>query len=299
VRRLLNNPTYSGQWVYGKTRRGKLNSPDNFLYVEVPAIVSHDVWQTAQVQLVKNATQTSRNVKYEYLMLRRLNCRRCGSALHGDGQTHGDKVYKYYVCAARERKESDCKPSNVVAVDAAIWRWIKSLILDPEALKHGLQRYLAEREQASAPARERLVVIEDLLAEKRTQFERLLDLYMSGEFVKEMLVDRKKRLETEIRALEQEYTSLSVQLEAQSLTSDQMQDIQAFAEEVAKGLGAADEDFATRSWVIELLDVRATLAVEGGEQVLYTQCIIGQDALRVSTTATCDRRPYRYRPPDQ
>jgi hypothetical protein len=67
----------------------------------------------------------------------------------------------------------------------------------------------AERERENAPLRERLKVTEDLLADNRTQLKRLLDLYLAGNFPKEMLVESKTRLETTMEALEKERAGLT------------------------------------------------------------------------------------------
>jgi hypothetical protein len=65
---------------------------------------------------------------------------------------------------------------------------------------------------------------------------------------------------------------LEAQLTAHSLTEDQVQSIFDFTAEVAQGLAAADEDFETRRSIVELLDVRVTLAIEEGQKVLYPSC---------------------------
>ena len=52
---------------------------------------------------------------------------------------------------------------------------------DPTELTKGLDAYQEERDRETAPLRERLTVVDSLLAENRAQLERLLDLYLSGD----------------------------------------------------------------------------------------------------------------------
>jgi len=42
-----------------------------------------------------------------------------------------------------------------------------------------------------------------------------------------------------------------------------------------------DEDFAPRRQLVEILDLRATLAVENGERVVYVSCHLGDDQVFV------------------
>ena len=50
IRRIIKSETYAGVWHYGK----ESDKIDNPIPVEVPAIVSREVWETAQIQIEKN-----------------------------------------------------------------------------------------------------------------------------------------------------------------------------------------------------------------------------------------------------
>lgn len=154
------------------------------------------------------------------------------------------------------------------------------------ALKAGIEDYQAKQEQHKAPLRERLELVEDLIANNREQYEWLLDLYVAGDVPKEMLIDRKTSLETAIEALEKERASLSATLKAQKLTQDQIQSLQGFAREVADGLEVANQDFATRRRIIETLDVTVTLVVENGEKAIYAQFWLGKQVLPIAPNST-------------
>jgi hypothetical protein len=171
-------------------------------------------------------------------------------------------------------------------VDDIVWEWIKSFLTNPEALALGLETYQAEREKENQPIRERLEVVDNLLGDNRSQLERLLDLYLSGDFPKEILIERRKRLETTIEALEKERVGLVARLEEQTFTPDQMQTIRDFAAQEAEGLERADQDFETRRRMIEALDVQATLTVEDGVKVAYARCILGQSVLSTASNTS-------------
>jgi hypothetical protein len=140
----------------------------------------------------------------------------------------------------------------------------------------GLQEFQREQVKDNEPIRKRLEVLDDLLAENRAQLRRLLDLYLAGDFPKEMLIDRKSRLEEIIDALEREWTGLSAQLEIEAISEEEIQSLRDFAAEVSEGLEQAEEHFETRRRIIEELDVQVTLSVEDGQRVLYARCMLGE-----------------------
>jgi uncharacterized low-complexity protein len=245
-------------------------------------------WAAAQQQLDKNMIKAVRNTKYNYLMQHRARCGKCGHAMCGRTKMDRDKLYSYYHCNSYPSRTANgrCGSPGFRAdrIDSAVWQWVESFLADPAALARGLDAYQKEREQENAPIRERLAVIDGLLTDNRAQLGRLLDLYLSGNFPREMLVDRKSRLEMTVEALEKEQVSLAAQLEAQTLTIREILSLQEFAAEVAEGLEAAAEDFGARQSIIEALGVQVTLAVEAGQQVAYARCMLGEKVLSVVNT---------------
>jgi len=288
VARILHRETYAGVWHYGKWDG---QNPDDYLIpVAVPLIVSREVWLAAQERMRQNKAEALRNTKYLYLLRRRVTCD-CGAKMNtimtrnGRGGK-GRGMHFYYMCPARRNPEyvQKCqRPFNFRAdhVDSVVWEWVKSFLSDPQALAAGLQQEQANREKTNRPLRERLAVVDDLLAGNRQQLERALDLYISGDFPREMLTERKQRLEETINGLERERETLAARLEVQALTDEQLVGVTEFAQEVAQGLEKADSDFDARRRVIEILDVRATLTAENGQKVVYVQCMLGKDALSI------------------
>ena len=118
--------------------------------------------------------------------------------------------------------------------------------------------------------------------------ERLLDLYLASDFPKEVLLDRKKRLESTIEALEKERSNLLVRVEARTLTDKQIQTIREFAVKMAEAVKASDSDdsFESRRQIIEQLDMEALLAVEDGQKVAHVSCMLGAEISHVGTKST-------------
>ena len=283
VGRILSNDTYYGIWHHGKRRRSGerwVRNPDEqWISVEVPAIVEREIWDAAQDRRAYNKEHAKRNRKHKYLLARRLTCGGCG--LKMTGATNIRSRYSEYRCPATLNNHDcgrDCSAPHFAArqVDAVVWDWLVSFLTDAEALERGLWAVHQEREQANAPMRGRLQVVAELIADKRTKLEKLLDLYLSGEYPKEMLLDRKARLEKTILALERESTALRAVLEKNLLTTEQVRTMQEFAAKVRERLEVMGDDFNAKREVVEALDVQVTLSQEDGEKVVYARCILGE-----------------------
>jgi hypothetical protein len=114
--------------------------------------------------------------------------------------------------------------------------------------------------------RARPEVLDDLLSDNRRQLERLLALYLAGDFPREALTDRKSRLERTIADLEEERTTLLAQMEAGELSETQIRTLSDFVRKVAAGIEVGNADFETRRAVILALNVEALLYVKDGHR---------------------------------
>lgn len=109
-------------------------------------------------------------------------------------------------CDLRAHFRADC-------IEEKLWVWVTGFLLSPETLEQGLADCQADLERNAAPRRRRLIVVDDLLADNHAQMGRLLDLYLFGDFPKEVLAERKTRLQATIAALEKERGNLIASLE--------------------------------------------------------------------------------------
>ncbi len=287
---ILTNETYAGIWRYGKqTIKGDkwVTIPkDKLIEVTVPAIISREMWNAVQERMEYNRDHAKRNLKYSYLLRRRVYCGSCGSKMHIQ-TTRG--LYYYHCQAKMARYARDCQNNSHYsgkALESIVWEWVIAMLTDPQQLQQGLQDYQTERDKANAPIHERLKVVEGLLDDNRAQLGRLLDVYLSGEFPKEMLTERKSRLEGTITALENERAALALHFEAQTLTPQQIQSIQEFAARITLGARQADTDFETRRKIIEALGVEVTLTREEGQKIAYVRSILGEPVFAIANMNT-------------
>ena len=79
--------------------------------------------------------------------------------------------------------------------------WVKSFLIDRKTLIEALKAQQAGG-RLNKPLIDRLAIVDDLLADNRAQLERALDLYLTGEFPRGMLIERQARLQKTVDALE-------------------------------------------------------------------------------------------------
>jgi site-specific DNA recombinase len=282
---ILQNESYTGAWYYGKRSPKSPNSKqmiDNdratWIRIEIPAIIDPELWEATRRELAKNKDRGGGNIKNDYLLRGRLVCEDCKGRMVATSNRLKDKHYFYYVCRSQRvgRIHRDFSyPANLV--DEIAWGWVRNLLLDPEAIGEGLAAYKQEQEINAGPVTLHISTIEGLLIEKRESLQRLLDLYISGEFHKEMLIEKKAELERTIAELEKERAELKASLAAQNITEEQEQTLIDFTRKIGKGLKNADSNFQTRRGIIEALGVEASLAYEDGQKTMRVKCFLGEN----------------------
>jgi len=271
----LGRELYYGKWTYGK-------NSSNPITVEVPAIIDPELWKAVQKARKEKYRENIKNRKHNYLFARRIRCGLCTSVAVGT-PVNG---YLYYRCHATKKDKVagvSCKAPHfrLELVEEIVWNWITALLENPETLQAGLDAHAEETENQLSPFRERLDVVKSLLEENDKELNRLLELYLSGEFPKEVLVSRKNELETVMQSLENEKDRLLENIQEQELTPKQIENIFEFAEKVKEGLEHADKNFTAKRKIIDALDVHVIITVEGKEKIVYAECVLGKTSLKL------------------
>ncbi len=287
---ILTNETYTGVWYFGKTKMvddgkhrehkskrgfGKqvAREQEEWIPVNVPAIIDHETFALAQKRKEYNKRILSGHTEHEYLMKSRLACTKCGYSMRG----HIIKnKHKYYECKGKVQVVKLCDMPNVRGdwLDALVWEWVKMIIENPDNLRVGLDNVQDELQKTNQALIDRLSIIDFQIQEQQKQLDKLLDLYLGGEFPKEMLTERKARLEQMLENLRKEQDDLARHVRKVTMTDDQLSYIEAFCAKIRSGLDQAD--FNTKRQIIELLDVRGKIAYENNEKVVYLKCLIPQ-----------------------
>jgi site-specific DNA recombinase len=233
----LKNPAYKGTAGFGKTRAGDLkpqrlrpqrgrpeqprrpvsrvDAPsEEQILIEVPALVSEELFGAVQVQLEENRRRRRERPRGgRYLLQGLVVCRRCGYGCYGKpvsrAAAKGKVPYAYYRCtgsdAYRFGGQRLCwnKQVRTDVLDAAVWEDVRQLLSEPERIRAEYER----RSQGPETEADRAVKhLSNMIRNVKKTISRLIDAYGDGlldksEFEPRILAarDRLAKLEGECR----------------------------------------------------------------------------------------------------
>jgi len=261
VRNLIRKPLYIGRWHYGADAE----------LLEVPSIVDEATWQAAQRQLRRQQELASRNEKHQYLMSRRLICDLCDSTVYSftSSSTRNGKTrrYHFYACAARRggiaNRTCDLPYFRAHIVDDAVWQFVRGVIADPDTRHEVLAGDLAGQHDDRDHLQRRLATIDEDLASAQRKLKRLLRLYLDGRFDADALAEEQAAIDAEIHLREEERTRLTEHQASEAERAARRQRLTDLIDTYRDQLAAADADFTLRRAIVEALDVRAHLGLDG------------------------------------
>ena len=275
IQHILTNETYAGSWYYGKFAnqdgRRVAHPEHKWLLVATPAIVTREVWKIARKKRIENINHSPRRIRNSYLLHHHVTCAKCGSkmAARSSGNIQARRLY-YYCPTARESAGKAAQCSNTAFfradhTDATIWNCLRDYLANRSLVKSGLDQFIEQNEEAISPIRERMEIVKNLLDHDNEQLEKIADLYIGGAFSRDRLTERKKKLESKMSGLANEFAQLTERLQNWSYFPEQTEMLKKFVSEISERLDEADGDFEHRQKIIEFLDVNAALSFDNGK----------------------------------
>jgi len=208
---ILKNPAYKGTAAYGKTRsvalkpqrlrpqRGRPEqprrpvswvdtSPEDQIFINVPALVSEELFGVVQSQLEENRQRRrDRPGEGRYLLQGLVVCKRCGYGCYGKPVTRASgqrKVsYTYYRCtgsdAHRFGGQRLCwnKQIRTDILEAAVWEDVSRLLSEPERVRAEYERRLQRTETDQSYELEH---VSKMIYNIKKLISRLIDAYGDG-----------------------------------------------------------------------------------------------------------------------
>jgi len=224
VHKLLRNETYCGVTHYNKhyyilsnkeQEKGKYNRRENTLMrlrpkeewipIQVPPILTREIFEMAQNQLRQNALMSSRNTKHTYLLKGLL---KCGVEM---GTMHGIPVHgkRYYRCYFKNKLNSPvpCKSSIVKAdsIETIVWDSVKSLLSSPNLIKDQFEKWInkQQKEAVNLPTSEyQNKNNEQKLLNLKSEENKLLRAFSSGVISLDQLREQNSRILKEQKEIE-------------------------------------------------------------------------------------------------
>lgn len=131
VRNLLVSTIYYGHHEYGR----RTNKKRETIARTMPSIVSKEVWDQCQQQIIANRVIEPHNRKHDYLLRGLVKCGQCG--LNYSGFNYKGKIQDFYRCNGKSKYRGPihgtCPSPNVPAkqIDTAVWERIESFFANP------------------------------------------------------------------------------------------------------------------------------------------------------------------------
>jgi len=241
---ILVSETYSGTWRYGKyiARGGKGGKRpiDEQIAVNVPAIVSREMWELAQARRAYNSRIAKRKMKREYLLRGLIYCG-CGRGMVGGGR-HNEGFY--YRCPRRYASgvaagSELCNEPLVKSelIECVAWDYILGLITNPEQFEQKLRQAQAQEAATMQPKQKELDHLQALLRGTEKEAEEIArEIPKTKGIIRAKLEQQGEEVNRRYQALTKHKVKLQEAL-AIELTERNIDNLLEFRKAVAVGLG--------------------------------------------------------------
>lgn len=248
---------------------------EEWIKVQVPAIVSVQEWEMANKILEKNAQMSRRNGKEQYLLTGLVKCACCGHVYSGKRRLRtglSGKVLKttWYMCSSKSgsypglaREQIGCTQGNIAGsiLEEAVWSVVYQVLLHPEILIDVLEReFFGDRnEQVSR----QIAFLESQIASSKTEDEKLYKAYVAGVFNEVEYAGRRKMIKDNQQKLTTELRQLHENLISPDRFEQQKQEILLICERATANGLAHDAPFEVRRNIIKSIVDKIVLDVNG------------------------------------
>lgn len=222
VARILSNPVYSGDFVWGTRERVGIGGsikpvadPSMWVHVPVPPIVSLADFEAAQERLRFAKEAVRRQPKRAYLLTGMVVCSECGRAYTTQYERAGSRgrvtdkvVYRH------RRNRNGCLDHNIHGgkLERAVMEWLAARVLDPQRLRADWEEAIARHDKVHGHVDGLLAGIEGRQKKEEAKLARLEDLYLTdGGISKGDYLARRRDILEKVEALDREARELRKQ----------------------------------------------------------------------------------------
>ncbi len=202
----------NGQRHYTNKKSRRLRPKDEWIPIAVPALITKEEFESAQLKLQKNRELSDRNAKYNYLVRGLIFCR-CGKRMYGY-PCHEVPRYK---CSDKHSKyplPKTCDNGSVdtVTLDRTVWTTFLEVLERPEVVAQKIQNMYGDKQNRKADIENQVAEIDRDLSNLTEQEERLLEAYT----VKVIDLSRLKTQSNGLAAKKRHLMQSRMRLEAES-----------------------------------------------------------------------------------
>lgn len=219
IRNMLKNPTYKGVYQYGKRSK----KAREIIERHVPALVSAETWERAQLVLLSNRNLSTKNAKRQHLLRGLIRCGLCNHSYCGTASHVARGEKRYYRCVSSshgparylvvgERCRSRAVPAE--ELEAQIWDDVSAFVREPGPILNELAERMATHLDEVDRLRTEQTRLERALRDKDVQRERILDAYRVGVIDLSDVASQRQRIANQAAELRQQIAACVEQVEA-------------------------------------------------------------------------------------
>jgi site-specific DNA recombinase len=293
VQAILKQPAYTGRTHYNRTqvcqdvigqpkkqgrglRRTAAHQPrpkEEWIPMNVPPLVSEDLWLKAQERLVMNRKFSGRNASHFFLLRSLLVCDVCGRTL----VARKSKGSTAYYCSSRGKNRApDVLVHNrsicASVVEPLVWQTGVHLLDNPVLLAdawHNQTQFETSTPQEPDRLQARLKALE-------RQWQRLLDLFQDEKIDKAELLKRKEHLEQERHTIQTRLEQFQTVARREAAKETMLQDFAAFCQQIKQTL-----DDPTPQVQQEVIRLLIDHVVVGKDEIVIKHIIPTDDDCRL------------------
>lgn len=191
VRSMLVGTVYRGVHTYGK----RATKPREVFERKVPAIVSSDTWDRAQLVLRQNRRFAQRNTRRKYLLRGLIKCALCGFTYVGTSYTDSKGEKTYYACNGKmgnrlyllHGKRCPSKSLSGSTIEQSVWQDVEQFILSPDDVVAELQENASQDTDLVVQSQPRMDELNELISQKGKERDLVIGLFRRGRITTDAL----------------------------------------------------------------------------------------------------------------
>lgn len=278
IHRIINNELYAGVAHFqksqvervknseGKTKKRQIARPrSEWIAIQVPAIIDHILWETAQRQAQINSARSPRRTGNKYLLRALLTCSRCGFRFYSE-TAHTMQRYR---CGGNKRDNSVdgktliCQGSfRATYLEEIVWETVKAFLLQPDRLLVGLNAIQDDAKAKVDVLKRQYVSLQQHISGKLGERDRLIDLYVKELISAATFEQRDLEYARTIEELTTKTLALENQLDTVVISDSTLDDVLRFCNSVREGMERFT--FEDKRSILEMLKISGV--VQRGEK---------------------------------
>ena len=245
VHRMLGQTAYAGRFVYGKSRKARLedgtvvkrSAEAEPITIPFPHLISAEEFAEVQALKAERRRFSKRSEKTFYLLSKLLRCDECGLLVGGFHRVGG---IRYYRCYGSKRQGSKCRPRpyiNAAALEKLVWDEVVEFLADPDSFYQVL-----DSDDGDDSLTADIDGAERDLGKVADESARLLRVYVSGLINEDELTHQRKFITERLESAKERVEGLRIQQAANEERAQTANTVTAWAARIGEGLDDLDDD---------------------------------------------------------